>query len=118
MTDLFDPVSVGALRLPNRIVMAPMTRNRAGTGNVPTPLMATYYRQRAVHRPGGHRPGGRRPRRLRGAVPRQSHLVERFRIGAPLNQPDRATFYGGHARGYTDYPVYRIDLTTYGATRP
>jgi N-ethylmaleimide reductase len=32
-------------------------------------------------------------------------LVERFRRGAPLNAPDRATFYGGDHRGYTDYPV-------------
>jgi N-ethylmaleimide reductase len=45
---LFTPFSAGALRLPNRMVMAPMTRNRAGAGNVPTPLMAAYYRQRAT----------------------------------------------------------------------
>jgi N-ethylmaleimide reductase len=32
-------------------------------------------------------------------------LVERFKRGAPLNTPDKATFYGGDARGYTDYPV-------------
>ena len=32
-------------------------------------------------------------------------LVERFRRGAPLNTPDKATFYGGGAKGYTDYPV-------------
>jgi N-ethylmaleimide reductase len=31
-------------------------------------------------------------------------LVERFRTGAPLNPPDRSTFYGGGERGYTDYP--------------
>jgi N-ethylmaleimide reductase len=31
-------------------------------------------------------------------------LVERFRAGAPLNRPDRSTFYGGGERGYTDYP--------------
>jgi N-ethylmaleimide reductase len=31
-------------------------------------------------------------------------LVERFRLGKPLNEPDRATFYGGGAEGYTDYP--------------
>ena len=30
--------------------------------------------------------------------------VERFKSGAPLNTPDKATFYGGGARGYTDYP--------------
>jgi N-ethylmaleimide reductase len=32
-------------------------------------------------------------------------LPERLRVGAPLNEPDRATFYGGDERGYTDYPV-------------
>jgi N-ethylmaleimide reductase len=32
-------------------------------------------------------------------------LVERFKDGAPLNEPDKATFYGGGAKGYTDYPV-------------
>jgi len=31
-------------------------------------------------------------------------LVERLRVGAPLNVPDRATFFGGGAQGYTDYP--------------
>jgi N-ethylmaleimide reductase len=46
MPSLFDPVRVGDLQLPNRIVMAPLTRNRA-PGAVPTPLMAQYYVQRA-----------------------------------------------------------------------
>ncbi len=32
-------------------------------------------------------------------------LVERLKLGAPLNAPDKATFYGGGAKGYTDYPV-------------
>ena len=45
---LFTPFDAGALRLPNRMVMAPMTRNRAGLGGIPTPLMARYYRQRAT----------------------------------------------------------------------
>ncbi len=44
---LFDPVKVGALTLPNRVVMAPMTRSRAGAGYVPTDLNAKYYAQRA-----------------------------------------------------------------------
>ena len=44
---LFDPVQVGRYTLPNRIVMAPMTRNRAAEGNVPGPLAAKYYSQRA-----------------------------------------------------------------------
>lgn len=46
MTSLFDPIEAGELRLPNRIAMAPLTRNRAPQA-VPTPLMQTYYAQRA-----------------------------------------------------------------------
>ncbi|MGC2408838.1 MAG: alkene reductase [Methyloceanibacter sp.] len=45
--DLFTPIDVGPLRLPNRVVMAPLTRSRAGPGNVPTQLNALYYAQRA-----------------------------------------------------------------------
>jgi N-ethylmaleimide reductase len=45
--DVFSPFRLGALDLPNRVVMAPMTRNRAGPGNAPGPLNATYYAQRA-----------------------------------------------------------------------
>jgi N-ethylmaleimide reductase len=44
---LFEPADVGALRLANRIVMAPLTRNRAGPGLVPSPFAAEYYSQRA-----------------------------------------------------------------------
>jgi N-ethylmaleimide reductase len=47
VTDLFSPVEVGSLRLPNRVAMAPLTRSRAGPGNVPTQLNALYYAQRA-----------------------------------------------------------------------
>jgi len=47
MTTLFDPIRFGHLDSANRIVMAPLTRNRAGSGQVPTSLMATYYEQRA-----------------------------------------------------------------------
>jgi N-ethylmaleimide reductase len=46
-TALFSPFTAGSLQLANRIVMAPLTRNRA-PGAVPTPLMATYYSQRAT----------------------------------------------------------------------
>ena len=45
--DLFSPVQVGPLKLHNRVVMAPLTRSRAGPGNVPTQLNALYYAQRA-----------------------------------------------------------------------
>ncbi len=46
-TDLFQPVRLGDLTLANRIVMAPLTRARAGAGDVPGPLNAEYYAQRA-----------------------------------------------------------------------
>lgn len=44
---LFTPVALGALQLANRIVMAPLTRDRAGPGRVPGPHSALYYGQRA-----------------------------------------------------------------------
>ena len=48
MTSLFEPIAVGALRLPNRIVMSPLTRSRATPDTrVPVSLMAEYYVQRA-----------------------------------------------------------------------
>lgn len=48
MSVLFDPLKLGDLTLPNRIVMAPLTRTRAhGEGRVPNAMMAEYYRQRA-----------------------------------------------------------------------
>ncbi|HJR83492.1 MAG TPA: alkene reductase, partial [Sphingomicrobium sp.] len=47
MSGLFDSLQLGALELPNRIVMAPLTRARAGREAVPNELMASYYAQRA-----------------------------------------------------------------------
>lgn len=47
MPELFDPLTLGDLRLPNRIVMAPLTRARAIADRVPNALMAEYYGQRA-----------------------------------------------------------------------
>jgi hypothetical protein len=47
MTSLFDPLQLGAVRAPNRILMAPLTRARATRRAVPTPVMAEYYAQRA-----------------------------------------------------------------------
>ncbi|MFZ5480729.1 MAG: alkene reductase [Myxococcota bacterium] len=44
---LLAPYTLGDLPLPNRMVMAPMTRSRAGAGRVPTAITATYYAQRA-----------------------------------------------------------------------
>ncbi|GHJ38017.1 alkene reductase [Streptomyces sp. TS71-3] len=48
MTTLFDSYSLAGLALPNRVVMAPMTRARAAAGGLATPSMATYYAQRAT----------------------------------------------------------------------
>src|SRR6202034_3961729 len=47
MTTLFDPITLGAIDAPNRIMMAPLTRGRATRGHVPTSLMGNYYSQRA-----------------------------------------------------------------------
>jgi N-ethylmaleimide reductase len=47
MTSLFDPIQLGDIALANRIVMAPLTRDRAAPGRVPYALNALYYEQRA-----------------------------------------------------------------------
>jgi N-ethylmaleimide reductase len=47
MVDLYSPLIAGALELPNRIVMAALTRARAGRTHIPNALMAEYYAQRA-----------------------------------------------------------------------
>ena len=46
--NLFNPITIGKLQLPNRVIMAPLTRNRAGEGNVPQAIGVTYYEQRAT----------------------------------------------------------------------
>lgn len=48
MPTLFDPIRLGAIEAPNRILMAPLTRARATRGHVPMPRMAEYYAQRAA----------------------------------------------------------------------
>ena len=47
MSRLFEPLRLGAMTLPNRIIMAPLTRKRAGADRVPNAMMAEYYCQRA-----------------------------------------------------------------------
>ena len=47
MPSLFDPIRLGAIHAPNRILMAPLTRGRSTREHVPTPLMVEYYSQRA-----------------------------------------------------------------------
>lgn len=48
MPSLFDPLQLGDILLPNRIIMAPLTRSRAGAQRIPNELMAEYYVQRAT----------------------------------------------------------------------
>lgn len=48
MKTLFDPIQLGEISLPNRIIMSPLTRCRASEGRVPNVLMAEYYTQRAT----------------------------------------------------------------------
>ncbi|MES2342757.1 MAG: alkene reductase [Pseudomonadota bacterium] len=48
MPSLFDPLVIGDLTLPNRVIMAPLTRSRAGDSRIPNALMAQYYEQRAT----------------------------------------------------------------------
>ena len=77
MTTLFHGYQLGDLALPNRVVMAPMTRVRAAAGGLATPSMATYYAQRATAGPtwsSGCAPDSRshpstRPRTTRAATP-------------------------------------------------
>src|SRR5258708_34517365 len=48
MPTLFDPLKIGDLEVPNRILLAPLTRNRStGPGRVPNAMMRDYYVQRA-----------------------------------------------------------------------
>ena len=47
MPSLFDPITIGAVDAPNRILMAPLTRGRADKEAVPTEMMVDYYTQRA-----------------------------------------------------------------------
>ncbi|MEY3411144.1 MAG: N-ethylmaleimide reductase, partial [Pseudomonadota bacterium] len=47
MTDLFSPVKLGSIAMRNRMVMAPLTRNRSNMEGVPQPINVTYYEQRA-----------------------------------------------------------------------
>jgi len=48
MHDLFTPYQLGPYQLHNRFVMAPLTRNRAGEGNVPQAMNVKYYSQRGT----------------------------------------------------------------------
>lgn len=47
LVSLLDPIQIGEIRLPNRVIMAPLTRLRGTPEHIPTQLMVDYYTQRA-----------------------------------------------------------------------
>jgi 2,4-dienoyl-CoA reductase-like NADH-dependent reductase (Old Yellow Enzyme family) len=124
---LFEQYSLGDLRLRNRIVMAPMTRNRA-VGNLPNDLMVEYYRQRASagliiteawqdrHPPVAVQHIQRHGRAALAAgyadlaafaraFLANPDLPGRLQNHLPLNTPIPETFYSGGEKGYIDYPA-------------
>ena len=48
MPSLFDPIQIGEITLPNRVIMSPLTRLRGTPDHIPTALMIEYYTQRAT----------------------------------------------------------------------
>lgn len=112
-TKLLSPLTMGGLALPNRVVMAPLTRARTPDG-MPGRLQQQYYAQRAsagliinevtsaevlIADGLGDAVAFGRP------YIAKPDLVERFRQESTLNTPDPRTFYGGDSQGYTDYPA-------------
>lgn len=110
MTDktLFEPYALGSLTLANRVVHAPLTRNRAGNGFVPSEFVATYYSQRAA---AGLLIGeatqisqqGQGYQDAPGICSAAQMAGWREVTDAPSFDP--ATLYGGGAAGYIDYPT-------------
>jgi 2,4-dienoyl-CoA reductase-like NADH-dependent reductase (Old Yellow Enzyme family) len=114
MSQLFAPILVSALELPNRIVMAPLGRARAHADTrEPLPSVTTYYVQRAsaglivseathLSEESVSRPGTSAIHSVDFIA--NPNLVERLRRDASWNTPDPSTFYSGGDAGYIDYP--------------
>ena len=85
MSKLFSPISIGAVNLAHRVVMAPLTRSRADLVS-----FGRYF----VSNPD-------LPRRIKNRL--------------ALSDYDRNTFYTFDARGYTDYPAYAPEMLTSAA---
>lgn len=92
---LFSPISLGKIELANRIVMAPITRVRAGSSGIPGDLMVEYYRQRAsvgmiiTARRAGRRAGTGAAAALRRQADRQQRPLrgaDHPRAGAPADR--------------------------------
>ena len=107
---LLSPVEIGDLHLRNRMVMSAMTRSRAVAGHVPSPLAPTG----ALILNGGYTADVAEATLRRGLADAigfgtlflaNPDLPGRFAKSAPLNVPDRSTFYSGEEKGYTDYPA-------------
>ncbi len=81
---LWQRIKVGELDLDHRLAMAPMTRSRS-TADIEKGLADVIT--------------------VGAMTLANPDLVERIKLSAPLNTPDPTTFYGGGAKGYTDYPV-------------
>jgi 2,4-dienoyl-CoA reductase-like NADH-dependent reductase (Old Yellow Enzyme family) len=108
---LFMPYRMGNLDLPNRIVMAPLTRMRAQSqDHVPTALQAEYYAQRAS---AGLIIAEATAEGLADLVAfgrpyiANPDLVRRFAENAPPAEVDWETVYTSGPRGYSDYATYR-----------
>lgn len=99
---LLQPFELGDLRLANRMVMAPMTRNRAEVGGEVPRMMVTYYDLDRAER--ALREGAADLVAFGVPFLANPDLVRRHREDLPLNPARPETFYVGGAEGYLDYP--------------
>ena len=114
-SNLFQPVNIGAWKLPNRILMAPLTRCRASEGMKEPrlgPMMKKEFggafiaNQRLEQRDAETLiDSGEADAIAWGQLfIANPDLPHRFLTGAELNQPNSKTFYADGHQGYTDYP--------------
>ncbi len=113
---LFEPLQLGAVLLPHRILMAPLTAQdiaHGATEGVGPRELRPFYRGLIVSAGGFTAESGQRALAegwadaIAFGVPFLANpdLPERFRRGATLNAPDENTFYASGPVGYTDYPA-------------
>lgn len=101
MSPLFTLIRIGRYTLPNRLVMAPVTRSRADeTGGALIGSGLDQTATESVLASGRADAAG-----FGGAFLANSDLPKRFRRCATLNLPDKATFYTPGTQGYTDFPT-------------
>ena len=132
ITDLPEPFQVGPLTLPNRIVMAPLTRSRAAAGNVPAQLHALYYAQRAsaghyhfrsntdrTRRPGLHFHTGntqqRAGRELEMRYQGSSYCRRAHRAATLARGPDFSSFLSAGRQGAIAPSAVKPDKKAYTA---